>query len=105
MLEVVLDGASDPAGLGRRIARKTLLAVAGSVSVHDHIWTTDRSRAARRWSDVHQTLEAGLDELVAWANGTEDADEAAIERSLNGIVASVVAQFATDIGLWPGALT
>ena len=96
---------SDPAALGRRIARKTLLAVAGLVSVHDDTWTTDRAQAARRWSEVHPTLRVGLDELVAWADGTEDADEVAVGRSLNGAVASVVAQFATDIGLWTTATT
>ncbi|MEO1056022.1 MAG: hypothetical protein AAFY28_03830 [Actinomycetota bacterium] len=56
---------SDPAALGRRIARKTLLAVAGLVSGHDDTGTTDRAPAARRWSEVHPTLQVGLEELVA----------------------------------------
>jgi len=38
---------SDPAWLARRLARKTLFAVAGLVSVHDGVWTTDRIGAAR----------------------------------------------------------
>ena len=101
----VTDFASDPVALGRRIARKTLLAVAGLVSVHDRTWTTDRARAARRWSEVHPTLQAELQELVAWADGTEDADDAAVERSLDVVVAPVVAQFAADIGLWDTGTT
>lgn len=84
---------------GRRIARKTLHAVAGLVSVHDAIWTTDRERAARRWSDVHPTLRAGLEELLAWIAG-EAAGRQDVDRSLDGVVASIVEQFAADIGLW-----
>ncbi len=34
-------------GLARRMARKTLLALTGLVSVHEGIWTTDRVTAAR----------------------------------------------------------
>jgi uncharacterized protein len=49
-----LDGrVLDVAALGRRVARKTLLAVAGLVSVHDTTWTTDRVSAAHRWSQLH----------------------------------------------------
>ncbi|MCM0638919.1 hypothetical protein [Cellulomonas wangsupingiae] len=40
-----------------RVARKTLLAVAGLVSVHDHTWTTDRSRAVRRWCEIEPALD------------------------------------------------
>ena len=89
-----------PAVLGRRMGRKTLLAVAGLVSVHDSTWTTDRRRAARRWSELHPNLGTGLDELVAWSDGTKSATPDAVERSINGVVASIVEQFAADIGLW-----
>lgn len=34
----------------RRIARKTLLALAGLVSVQEGIWTTDRRTAAEHWA-------------------------------------------------------
>jgi hypothetical protein len=99
------EGTTDPAELGRRMGRKTLLAVAGLVSVHDATWTTDRERAARRWSDVHPSLRAGLEELLAWADGAVPADEAAVDRSINGVAASIVDQFAADIGLWASSTT
>jgi hypothetical protein len=99
------DDTTEPADWGRRIARKTLLAVAGLVSIHDATWTTDRERAAGRWSEVHPRLHAGLEELVAWAVGGSVADREAIHRSLDGVVASIVEQFATDIGLWTTAPT
>jgi len=49
-----LDGGADVAGLGTRIARKTLLAVAGLVSVRDATWSTDRRACARRWGELEQ---------------------------------------------------
>lgn len=94
------DGSTDPAEFGRRIARKTLLAVAGLASVHDATWTTDRRRAARRWSELHPSLRYELDELLAWADGTVYAHSVAVDRSINGIIAKIVDQFASDIGLW-----
>jgi hypothetical protein len=89
----------NPGELGRRIARKTLLAVAGLVSVHDRTWTTDRERATRRWSAIHPPLCDGLDELLAWANG-HSADRQGIDRSLDEVVAPIVEQFTADVGLW-----
>lgn len=46
--------------LGVRIARKTLLAVAGLVSIHDRTWTTGRSRAVQRWSELKPDLAVQL---------------------------------------------
>ncbi len=94
------NGTTDPAELGRRIGRKTLLAVAGLVSVHDATWTTDRGRAARRWSDVHPSLRTGLEELLAWGDDAVRADQVAVDRAIGGVVTSIVEQFAADIGLW-----
>jgi predicted nucleotidyltransferase len=94
-----------PGELGVRIARKTLLAVAGLVSLHDTIWTTDRRNAARRWSEVHPGLEAGLDQLLAWAYGTVRADGDAVHRELGGVVSTIAQQFADNIGLWPADAT
>jgi uncharacterized protein len=83
---------------GRTIARKTLVAVAGLVSVHDGTWTTDRVGAAARWAEISPTDAADLRLLVSWIDGAADA--AAIPRLLDGAVARVAERFAADIGLW-----
>jgi hypothetical protein len=90
-----------PALLGRRVARKTLLAVAGLVSVHDGTWTTDRSAAAWRWGVLQPELAPALDALVAWS-GTLTAGPSASEvrAALDGVVADVVDAFRQTIGLW-----
>ena len=35
-----IDGGEAPSDVGRRLARKTLLSVAGLVSMHDQMWTS-----------------------------------------------------------------
>ena len=92
-------GAEDPAALGRRIARKTLLAVAGLVSIHDRCWTTDRETAAQRWSQIDSSA-AEVMTLLRWAEGDVAPTFAAIRDALDGIVARTTASFATSIGLW-----
>ena len=89
--------------LGVRVARKTLLAVAGLVSVHDRTWTTDRSRAARRWGEVEPHLDGQLGQLWSWASAEGRPSPADVERALagDGIVAAVAARFGSLIGLWP----
>ena len=82
--------------LGVRVARKTLLAVAGLVSVHDHTWTTDRSRAVRRWSELEPGLAAQLGQLLSWATarappltrGSPGAHSRTMESSLRSSSAS-----------------
>ena len=89
--------------LGVRAARKTLLAVAALVSVQDRTWTTDRARAARRWSEIEPSLAAPLSQLLAWAT-TElrpAHEEVRLALAGDGIVAAVVDRFASLIGLWP----
>ncbi|MFK8025297.1 MAG: hypothetical protein AB8G26_15175 [Ilumatobacter sp.] len=93
-------GTAHPAELGRRVSRKTLLAVAGLVSVNDNTWTTDRELATRRWSVRHPSLRAGLEQLLAWTDGDVLADDAAVEQAVRGAVSTIVEQFAADIGLW-----
>ena len=94
----------DPAPLARRIARKTLFAVAGLVSVHDMVWTTDRIAAARRWCAVRPELAAALDMLVAWGDAGSAAPSAqAIQQVLDDVVSPVVADFQDRIGLWAPA--
>ena len=58
-----------------RVARKTLLAVAGLVSVQYGTWTTDRRRAVEPWSLVHPELAAGLDRLLGWTGGSDPRHE------------------------------
>ena len=88
--------------LGARVARKTLLAVAGLVSVHDHTWTTDRSRAARRWSELEPSLAAPLSQLLSWARAERHPELEEVRRALaaDGIVAAVAEHFRGLIGLW-----
>jgi uncharacterized protein len=88
--------------LGVRAARKTLLAVAGLVSVRDHAWTTGRSRAVRRWSELEPGLAAQLGLLHCWAERERHASREEVERALadDGIVSAIVERFASLIGLW-----
>ncbi len=97
---------AEPGSLGRRIARKTLLAVSGLVSVHDSTWTTDRLAAALRWGVVMPRLARSLDTLLAWSSeGSSGQSRAEVQDVLDGVVADVVDDFASQIGLWsrPGS--
>jgi hypothetical protein len=96
-----LGRGADPAGLARRIARKTLLAVAGLVSVRDRTWTTDRRAAADRYADVAPSLAPGLGQLVSWIDGAEGASAQDVRRALADTVAPVVRAFEREIGTWP----
>ena len=95
-----VSAGSDPAQLGRRVARKSLLAVAGLVSVHDAIWTTDRARAAARWGEIEPGLASETRLLLGWTDGGLDADQMALSRALDGIVSRIVDSFDSSIGLW-----
>ncbi len=91
---------ADPHGLGRRVARKTLLAVAGLVSVRDAWWTTDRATAARRWAQVDPSRAQAVMTLLRWADGQQSPTRPEVGEALAGIVAATTASFATSIGLW-----
>lgn len=95
-----LDTGADGAPLGRRVARKTLLAVAGLVSIHDNTWTTDRLTAAQRWSEIRTDLADGLGELMSWADEEESPSADAVRIAVEDTVSEVVADFASTIGLW-----
>ena len=88
--------------LGVRVARKALLAVAGLVSVHDHTWTTDRSRAVQRWSELEPDLAAHLARPHSWAKGERHPPRQEAGRALadDGIVSAIVERFGSLIGLW-----
>lgn len=79
-----------------KVARKTLVAAAGVVSVRDGIWTTDRATAVELWEDD------GLRPLLRWADGAEvpSAAELAVVLADGGVVHAVAERFVADIGQW-----
>lgn len=95
-----LESGSDPADVGRRMARKSLLALAGLISVHDNTWTTDRATAARRWAEIEPSLTDDLQLLLSWADDHVPSEQAAVTATLNGIVTHIVSSFDASIGLW-----
>lgn len=98
------SGSPLPEVLGVPIARKTLLAVAGLVSVHDRIWTTDRAVAAHRWSEIEPDLEPQLALLESWIDASDEPTRTDLESVLGagGLVPTIVARFSELIGLWQG---
>lgn len=99
--EIAGDGPG-PKVLGRRCARKTLLAVAGLVSVHDSTWTTDRGGAARRWAEVRPAQAQGLRQLDSWSRGASAATQEELAAALHtgGIIDLVQRDFRDLVGLW-----
>ena len=93
-------GLQPAAVLGRGLARKSLLAVSGLVSIHDRTWTTDREAAARRWGQLHPALAPSLATLVSWSDGRTVPDSLALREALDGIVNDVVTSFTDLIGTW-----
>lgn len=81
-----LDLGDDAAVLGRRIARKTLLAVAGLISLHDHCWTTDRATAAQRWQQIDHSSADDLAMLLQWADDKIVPTTAVGAASAKGLV-------------------
>jgi uncharacterized protein len=96
-----IDRGDDPTAVARRLARKTLLAVAGLVSVHDGTWTTDRSTAARRWALIDRALSEGLETLVSWTDRASRLHSDHVIRALDNTVDPLANAFADAIGLWP----
>ena len=95
-----LNSGKDPTVIGRRLARKSLLALAGLVSVYDSTWTTDRARAARRWAEIQPSLADDLHTLLSWADDGAPPDQVAVAAALNGVVTQIVGAFVASIGLW-----
>lgn len=98
--QLALDAEDNHADLARRVARKSLFAVAGLVSIHDGTWTTDRARSASRWSEIEPELGGGLGELVSWMDGRVTPTRAALARMLGGLIGQLVSTFESRIGLW-----
>jgi uncharacterized protein len=89
------------ASLARRLARKTLFAVAGLVSMHDAIWTTNRVASAHRWGVVKPELADALATLASWGfSSSVQPSKAEVQMALDGVVTEVVAAFQERIGLW-----
>jgi hypothetical protein len=95
-----LEVGQDPRTVGRHMARKTLLAVAGLVSIHDETWTTDRDTAAERWAEIEPDLAAGLTLLRAWTRHGSSPQAGDVDTVLERTVMPIVGQFADRIGLW-----
>jgi len=95
-----LDAGADPVPLARRVARKSLFAAAGLVSVHDRTWTTDRATAAARWARIAPATAAGTAALARWAEVSADVTRADLREVLDDGVAPLVAAFAARVGLW-----
>ena len=86
--------------LGRLLARKSLLAVAGLVSIHDATWTTDRALAAHRWAEIEPELGPALHALLAWSDGLVLPGCQAVRHMLDTTTPRITAAFAGTIGLW-----
>lgn len=96
-----LDASEDPGCLAQRMARKSLLATGGLVSVHDHTWTTDRETSAHRWAQITPEHRAGLVQLVSWTSITSEPPTETVRAVLDETVDRIVSAFSELIGLWP----
>lgn len=92
----------EPARLGRQLARKTLLATAGLVSILDGTWTTDRELASQSYARRHPGRAAEMTLLWDWASDTTQPDHGTVLRVLrtDGVVQHLVDEFADVIGVW-----
>lgn len=97
---LALDAGDDHADLARRVARKSLLAVAGLVSIHDGTWTTDRASSASRWAEIEPDLGRDLGDLVSWMDGQVTPTRAELAGILGGVIGELVSTFESRIGLW-----
>ncbi len=87
-------------GLARRMARKTMLALAGLVCVHDGTWTTDLVTAARRWGELRPDLAEGLNTLLSWSETGQGPPAGEVRRMMDEVVSPIVADFRSVVGLW-----
>ena len=68
--------------------------------MHDGIWTTDRTFAARRWAEIDPARADGLTQLANWTNSANVATRHDVVAALDGTVDPIVDEFARTIGLW-----
>lgn len=97
---LALETGDNHAELARRLARKSLLAVAGLVSIHDGIWTTDRASSAQRWAEIEPELGPDLGALVRWMDGRDTPSGAELAHALDHLISRLVRTFESRIGLW-----
>jgi hypothetical protein len=95
-----LEAGEDASVVGRRLARKTLLAVGGLVSMHDRCWTTDRTFAARRWAQIDPARAPGLAALATWMHDATAATRDDVLAALEHTVDPIIDAFSRTIGLW-----
>lgn len=86
----------------RSVARKTLFAASGVVSVLSNTWTTNRETGARLWGQIEPRYSDDATMLLEWCDSDSSVSDKDLKRALstNGIVASVADRFASAIGLW-----
>lgn len=96
-----LDSGEDPGPVAQLMARKSLLAVAGLVSIHDRTWTTDRETSADRWGDIAPEHQTGLTRLKSWTSTTPDPPTEKVREVLDGAVETILSALSELIGLWP----
>lgn len=99
-----LEAGEDTGLVAQRMARKSLLAVAGLVSVHDQTWTTDRETSAHRWSQVEPAHHAGLAQLISWSSTRPAPQVGTVREILEGTIEPIVSVLSELIGLWPGTI-
>lgn len=92
--------AENAEAVARMAARKTLLAVAGLVSVHDGCWTTDRRLAAERWALVDPSLRSTVQQLIDWCTNSTGTSVSDVRATLSSGVSAIVEQFGERIGCW-----
>lgn len=99
-----LDAGEQAPPIAFQMARKSLLAVAGLVSVHDHSWTTDRESGADRWSEIAPEHHGGLAQLMSWTPTPPELPVETVRHVLDGTVEAIVSAFSELIGLWPDTI-
>lgn len=63
--------------------------------MHDGTWTTDRARAADRWSQIEPEMAADLRELLAGSDGAE-VDPTRIRHAVTVTVPAIVQRFEAE---------
>lgn len=95
-----LGASEDPGRVAQRMARKSLLAVAGLVSIQDRTWTTDRETSAHRWGQFAPEHRTGLVQLISWTSITSEPPTDTVRAVLDETVDPIVSAFSELIGLW-----